>query len=132
MMKTTGLLMLMAFLCSGTAFAQSTTVKAEQRAVISAKSQKEASASSQLEVNQAGAASEMKDITKQEMNTAVEAGNHLTMEADQTAIRAAHSVKNTLNTSANLGGNLLRSTNLKIRPAAINTQIISHLRLQIR
>jgi len=172
MMKTTGVLMLMAFLCSGTAFAQSTTVKAEQRANVNAKTnaasleketrleagstqqvsangQSQAGSTQQKPVNsqlqvistsetstngqlQAISTSEVRDLAEQKMNTAIETGNHITAQTVQSVTNTAHSLKTTLNTSAGTSANLLKSTNLKIRPARINTQIISSAGLLIR
>lgn len=148
-MKTRGL-MLIAFLCSGTAFAQKATVKTEQttsvtttkgnatvKSDITADHQAgTANANSQSAITLEkdlsgtasevkGTASEVKGIADEHINTAIEAGKQSTVQVTQ-------GIKNTLNTSAGISGSLLKTTNLKIAPVRINSQIISRTGLFIR
>ncbi|WP_343304278.1 hypothetical protein AAHN97_22140 [Chitinophaga niabensis] len=149
-MKTRGL-MLIAFLCSGTVFAQKATVKTEQttsvtttkgnatvKSDIAADHQDgtDANANSQSAITLEkdlsgttsevkGTASEVKGIADEHINTAIEAGKQSTVQVTQ-------GIKNTLNTSAGIGGSLLKTTNLKIAPVRINSQIISRTGLFIR
>ena len=145
-MKTRGL-MLIAILFSGATFAQSATVKTEQTASVKVKSQPgnegttakgnatvksavvaEIEAPALLESTASevkSTASEVKGSADEHVNTAIETGK-------QSTVQAAQGIKNTLNTSAGISGNLLKTTNLKIAPVKINTRIISTTGLFIR
>lgn len=136
--------MLIAFLCSGTAFAQKATVKAEQTTSVTTtkgnatvksdvaadhQAATTANANTQsaitLEKDLSGTASEVKGTADEHINTAIEAGK-------QSTVQVAQGIKSTLNTSAGISGSLLKTTNLKIAPVRINSQIISRTGLFIR
>lgn len=138
-MKTRGL-MLIAILFSGAAFAQNATVKTEQTASVKVKSQtgnEGPTAKGNVTVKSAvmaeneaaglleNTASEVKGTADEHINTTIETGK-------QSTVHAAQGIKNTLNTSAGISGNLLKTTNLKVAPVKINTRIISTTGLFIR
>ena len=137
-MKTRGL-MLIAILFSGATFAQNATVKAEQAtSVTTAKGNASVQAEQATSVTTAkGNATVKSDITAdhqasaikstadEKMNTAIETGK-------QSTVHLAQGIKNTLNSSAGISGNLLKTTALRIAPVKINTRIISRTGLFIR
>jgi hypothetical protein len=120
-MKTSGL-MLIAILFSGATFAQDATVKAEQTtSVTTAKG----NATVKSDITADNQASAIKSTADEKMNTAMETGK-------QSTVHLAQGIKSSLNTSAGISGNLLKTTNLKIAPVKINTRIVSRTGLFIR